>query len=61
MIHVKEKANADIRMRLKGKKIPYWQLCKKLDISEQTLVRWLREPLPQEVEQRIKDLLKVWN
>jgi len=61
MIQVKEKANADIRKRLKEKKIPYWQLCRKLEISEQTLVRWLREPLPQEVEQRIVNLLSARN
>lgn len=55
-----DKANMKIRLALKGKDIPYWQIARKMGVSEQTLVRWMREPLPEEVEQRMTALIESW-
>lgn len=49
------------RVRLAAKKagIPLWRLCVQLQISEPTMTRWLRTPLPPEKERRIMDAIKV--
>ncbi|WP_088185865.1 hypothetical protein [Desulfosporosinus sp. FKA] len=57
---IKEKANMKLRLALKGKNIPYWQMAKKLGVSEQTFVRWMREPLPAKTEQKIACLIEDW-
>lgn len=43
----------DIKMLLRNKHILQWQLALELNISESTLVRWLRAPLSREHETAI--------
>ena len=57
---IQENANMKLRLALKGNDIPYWQMAKKLGVSEQTFVRWMREPLPVEMEQTITRLIENW-
>lgn len=57
---INEKENPRIRKALKQRGIFQWQLSKKLGISEVTLVRWLREPLPKETEEKIMNIVQGW-
>ena len=47
------KANQKIRETAKRNGVKQWQIAKHLGISEPTLVRWLRAPLPEEKEASI--------
>ena len=47
------KANEGVRIAAKSKGIKHWQIAAYLGIGEQTLVRWLRIPLPKEKEAAI--------
>ena len=60
MGNVAQRANREIRKMLLAKNIRHWQLAKKMEIGEATLVRWLREPLPKEIENRIKSIIEEW-
>ena len=42
------KANTIIRDELKTRGVRHWELAHELDISEQTLVRWLRFELDED-------------
>lgn len=55
-----EKENPRVREALKQRGIFQWQLSKRLGISEVTLVRWLRDPLPEEVEEKIMSIIQGW-
>lgn len=43
-----EQPNMQIRKECKRYGIPLWMLAQKVGISEQTLIRWLREELSEE-------------
>ena len=47
------KANNEIREMAKTRNIPLWRIAQKLNISEVTLVRWLRVPLDENKEAEI--------
>ena len=47
------KANSEIRNKAKNSNIKHWQIAAKLGVSEQTVMRWLRVPLPKEREDKI--------
>lgn len=47
------KANDGIRRTARAANLPYWQIAQAIGISEQTLIRWLRVPLPEDKERRI--------
>lgn len=40
-------ANAELRGYMRQVGVPYWKLAKKLNVAESTLIRWLREELPE--------------
>ena len=42
------KANTIVREELKTRGVRHWELAHELDISEQTLVRWLRFELDED-------------
>ncbi|MBR3361792.1 MAG: hypothetical protein IKG39_10685 [Lachnospiraceae bacterium] len=44
-------ANAELREYMRQKNIPYWKLAKELGVAESTLIRWLREELPDITKQ----------
>lgn len=60
--------NERIKCTLRANAIPQWRLAQTAGVSEQTLIRWLREPLDGErkatVETALKELLqregKTW-
>lgn len=47
------KANQDIRDRMKRCGLFLWQLANKCNITEGTMVRWLRQELPKEDSRRV--------
>lgn len=51
-------ANADLREYMKKLNIPYWKLAKELGVAESTLIRWLREELPDDTRKTYKQLVK---
>lgn len=47
------KANNHIREKAAKAGVKHWQIAAECGVSEQTLVRWLRFPLPPEREKKI--------
>lgn len=47
------KENLGVRKAAKESKVPLWKVASEVGISEPTLIRWLRFPLPAEKERRI--------
>lgn len=47
------KENLDVRRAAKNAKVPLWKVAAGIGISEPTLIRWLRFPLPADKERRI--------
>lgn len=47
------KANQKIRDLAKKHNVKHWQIAERLGISEPTIMRWLRVPLPPEKERTI--------
>ena len=50
--------NQHVRLLLKGKGIPFWQIAKVVGISEPTMTRWFRTPLTDEHYQKIMNAIK---
>lgn len=48
-----KKENNHIRRAARVAGVPLWAVAAELDISEPTLMRWLRFPLEQEREQQV--------
>ena len=51
------KANEDIRERMRSKEIPAWKIAKKMNVHENTIVRWLRVPLESEKKKQIEKII----
>lgn len=49
------KANQEIRRYAKVRGVKHWEIAAYLGISEQTILRWLRTPLPTEKETAIRE------
>ena len=49
--------NELVRRTARAAGVPLWQIASTLGISEATLQRWLRFPLPVEKEQKIMDAI----
>lgn len=47
------KENEHVRKAARVAGIPLWAIASRVGISEPTLTRWLRFPLPEDKEQRI--------
>ena len=47
------KENMEVRRAAKEARVPLWKVAAGVGISEPTLIRWLRFPLPAEKEDRI--------
>ena len=47
------KENLIIRERARAAKVPLWRIAAFIGISEPTIIRWLRFPLPPDKESRI--------
>lgn len=56
-VPMKEKANQRIREALKEAGLRQWQLARIMGMGETTIVRYLREELPEEEQDKIIDLI----
>ena len=53
------KENQEIRKAAKSAGVPLWKIAAELGISEPTIIRWLRFPLPAEKEKRVMDAISI--
>lgn len=51
--------NAKVRKAARVAGIPLWKIAAAIGISEPTIIRWLRFPLPEEKERRIMEAIAV--
>ena len=51
-------ANKKLRDYMKELNVPYWSLAKELGVAESTLIRWLREELPDDTRKTYMKLVK---
>ena len=49
--------NENIRKAARTAGIPLWRVAATIGVSEPTLIRWLRFPLPEEKEARIMEAI----
>lgn len=49
-----EKANQELRNYAKKRGVAFWEIGYELGVSEQAIIRWMRTPLNEEKEARIK-------
>ncbi len=47
------KENQTVRRAAKSAGVPLWKVAAAIGVSEPTIIRWLRFPLPEEKERRI--------
>lgn len=52
------RVNQNIRDAAKHNGVKLWQIASHLGISEPTITRWLRTPLPPEKEKKIMDVIE---
>lgn len=52
------KQNQNVRKAARVAGIPLWAVASKIQVSEPTLTRWLRFPLPADKEQRIMSAIQ---
>lgn len=52
-------ANETIKKVARDAGVYQWQIAARLGISEPTLTRWLRFPLPAEKERKIEEAIRV--
>lgn len=52
------RVNQNIRDAAKHNGVKLWQIAARLGISEPTITRWLRTPLPPEKEKKIMDAIE---
>lgn len=50
--------NAEIRMEARKRGVPVWKIARELGISEQTLYRWLRVPISDELEKAMREIIE---
>ena len=53
------KENQEVRKAAKSACVPLWKIAAAIGVSEPTLTRWLRFPLPSEKEKRIMEAISV--
>jgi hypothetical protein len=49
--------NLELRSLIRRSRVKHYEIAQELGISEYTLCRWLREPLPEEKEKLIREAL----
>lgn len=47
------KENQNVRRAARVAGVPLWRVAAAIGVSEPTLIRWLRVPLPEDKEQRV--------
>ena len=48
-----KKQNEDVRKAARAAGVPLWAVANEISVSEPTLTRWLRFPLPEDKENRV--------
>lgn len=48
-----QRANEDVRRAARAAGVPLWRIAAELQVSEPTLTRWLRTPLPDDKHDKI--------
>ena len=48
-----QRANENVRRAARAAGVPLWRIAKELQVSEPTLTRWMRFPLPEDKSERI--------
>ena len=52
------RTNETVRRAARVADVPLWQIAAKIGVSQPTMTRWLRFPLPSEKEDRIMQAIK---
>lgn len=53
------KENQEIRKAARVAGVPLWRIAAAIGVSEPTLMRWMRFPLPQDKESRIMEAISA--
>lgn len=53
------KENQEVRRAAKSAGVPLWKIAAAIGISEPTIIRWLRFPLPAEKEKRVMETISM--
>ena len=51
--------NGKVRVAARVAGVPLWKVAAHIGVSEPTLIRWMRFPLPEDREQRIMDAISA--
>lgn len=54
-----QRANEDVRRAARAAGVPLWMIAAELEISEPTLTRWLRVPLPDDRRDEIMKIIRA--
>ena len=54
-----QRANEDVRRAARAAGVPLWRIAAELQVSEPTLTRWLRTPLPIDKHDKIMQVIPV--
>ena len=52
------RTNEEVRRAARVADVPLWQIAAKIGVSQPTMTRWLRFPLPADKEKRIMQAIK---
>lgn len=55
-----DQPNSEFRRLCKKHGIPLWRIAQKANVSEQTLIRWLREELTDERYKMLMDIIDMF-
>ena len=53
-----KRENEDVRRMARAAGVPLWRIAAELNVSEPTLTRWMRVPLPEEKRDKIVKLIE---
>lgn len=50
--------NMDIRFEARAAGVALWKIAKQLNVSENTLIRWLRDDITADLKSQIREIIK---
>lgn len=53
-----EKKNAKVRSAMKEANVKQWELAELMEIAETTLCKWMRKELPEELQEKMLQLIE---
>ena len=45
---MEEQANIELRLYARRKRVPFWRIAQDYEVTELTLIRWLRKPFSEQ-------------